>query len=124
MEAYSIDLRERVLRAYDEGRGDSRKLAEIFGVSSAWIRKLIKQRRQTGSIAPLPRRYGPKPRLSEQQLERLAKLVHENPDATLAELGRRLRVNCSVVTIHRGLKKLGLRYKKSHSAPPNRIART
>jgi transposase len=51
MEAYSMDLRERVIEAYDAGRGSSRELAEVFDVSGAWIRKLLWLRRETGTVA-------------------------------------------------------------------------
>lgn len=123
MEAYSMDLRERVIEAYDAGRGSSRQLACVFGVSSAWIRKLLWLRRETGTVASKAYRRGPRPRLSERQLVRLAGLVRQHPDATLAELRRRLRVNCSVVTIHRALGKLGMSYKKSRSVPASKIER-
>lgn len=124
MEAYSTDLRDRVIEAYDAGRGSSRQLAVVFGVSSAWIRKLLWLRRETGTVAAKVYRRGPRPRLSDRQLARLAELVRQHPDATLCELRRRLRVNCSVVTIHRALVKLGLSYKKSRSVPASRTVRT
>jgi transposase len=124
MEAYSTDLRERVIEAYDAGRGSSRQLAVVFGVSSAWIRKLLWLRRETGTVAAKVYRRGPRPRLSDRQLARLAELVRQHPDATLCELRRRLRVNCSVVTIHRALVKQGLSYKKSRSVPVSKIVRT
>jgi transposase len=123
MEAYSTDLRERVIDAYDAGRGSSRQLANVFGVSSAWIRKLLRLRRETGTVAAKSYRRGPRPRLNARQLTRLAELVRQHPDATLRDLRRRLRVNCSVVTIHRALVKLGVSYKKSHSEPASRIER-
>lgn len=124
MEAYSTDLRDRVIEAYDAGRGSSRQLAVVFGVSSAWIRKLLWLRRETGTVAAKVYRRGPRPRLSDRQLARLAELVRQHPDATLCELRRRLRVNCSVVTIHRALVKRGLSYKKSRSVPASKIVRT
>lgn len=124
MEAYSTDLRDRVIEAYDAGRGSSRQLAVLFGVSSAWIRKLLWLRRETGTVAAKVYRRGPRPRLGNRQLARLAELVRQHPDATLCELRRRLRVNCSVVTIHRALVKLELSYKKSRSVPASRIVRT
>jgi transposase len=124
MEAYSMDLRERVIEAYDAGRGSSRQLAQVFGVSSAWIRKLLWLRRETGTVAAKMYRRGPRPRLNARQLERLADLVGQHPDATLADLRRRLRVNCSLVTIHRALVKLGMSYKKSRSGPVSKIVKT
>jgi transposase len=124
MEAHSMDLRERVIEAYDRGRGSSRQLAQVFGVSSAWIRKLLSLRRETGTVAAKVYRRGPRPRLNGRQLKRLAELVERHPDATLVDLRRRLGVNCSRVTIHRALVKLGMSYKKSRSTPASRIART
>jgi transposase len=124
MDAYSKDLRERVIEAYDAGRGSTRQLAVVFGVSSAWIRKLLWLRRETGTVAAKVYRRGPRPRLSDGKLARLAELVRQHPDATLCDLRRRLRVNCSVVTIHRALVKLGLSYKKSRFVPASRTVRT
>ena len=43
---------------------------------------------------------------------------------TLAELRRRLRVDCSLVTIHRALVKLGMSYKKSRSARASKKSTT
>lgn len=106
------------------GRGSSRELAEVFDVSGAWIRKLLWLRRETGTVAAKEYRRRPRPRLSEQQLTRPAKLVEEYPDATWVDLRRRLRIDCSLVTIHRALKKLAVSYTKSRSALASRTART
>ena len=55
MHTYSQDLRDRVVRACDEGKGTRRRIADLFGVSTAWIRRLLQRRRQTGSFAAKPR---------------------------------------------------------------------
>ena len=49
--AYSMDLRERVLKAWDAS-GDADEVAATFGVSRAWVHRLVQRRRETGSIAP------------------------------------------------------------------------
>lgn len=90
MEAYSMDLRERVMRAYDQGQGSTRQLAEVFGVSSAWIRKLLRLRRENGSIAPIEYQRGRKPKLTDRQRNRLMALARQQPSMTLKELRRRL----------------------------------
>lgn len=110
--AYPIELRERVLRAYDGGCGSIREVAELFGVSGVWIKKLLRQRRETGSIAPIEYRSGPKPKLSEAQRERLCELAAREPDLTLEELRRKLRLRCSVVTVWRALRDLGFTKKE------------
>ena len=48
MKTYSIDLRERVLSAVDLREEFQEEIAERFGVSRAWIGKMLKQRRQPG----------------------------------------------------------------------------
>ncbi len=124
MEAYSMDLRQRVVQACDAVEGTRREIAACFQVSESWIRRLLKRRRETGSIAPLPGGRGPEPMISGARRERLQKLVQEHPDATLGELQRRLRLKCGVSTVQRALKRLGLSYKKNCFARPNRTVQT
>jgi transposase len=123
MEAYSQDLRTRVVQACDAGTETQQEVARRFGVSTAWIRKLLKRRRETGSIDPLPRGRGPQPKISGQRLEKLQALVEENPDATLDELRCRMRLNCVKSTVYLALVRLGLSYKKSRSMPPSNTVR-
>lgn len=124
MEAYSQDLRRRVVQACDAGTETQQQVASRFGVSTAWIRKLLKRRRETGSIDPLPRGRGPEPKISGRRLEKLQALVEQDPDATLEELRRRMRLKCAKSTIYLALVRLGLSYKKSHSTPRSSIGRT
>ncbi len=51
MKAYSIDLRAKIIKLYEEGKISQRKLAEQFDVALSFIEKLIKQYRETGSVA-------------------------------------------------------------------------
>lgn len=124
MRAYSEDLRQRVVQACDEGVLTREEIAEHFQVSTAWIRRLLQRRRETGSFAALPGGRGPKPLLTEARLARLARVVQQHPDATLAELLKRTRLSCSIATIHRALRALGLSLKKSRYVPANKTVRT
>ena len=63
MKASSTDLRERVIAACDAGDATREQIATRFSVSIAWIRKLVRQRRETGSIATKPRGGGAGPGL-------------------------------------------------------------
>jgi len=123
MQPYSLDLRQRVLASVDAGGRSRLQIAALFRVSVAWIRRLVQRRRQTGSIAPLPRRHGPAPALDARRRQHLAALVRDTPDATLAELRDRLG-GVSVATVWRALKALGLTLKKSRSAPASKAGRT
>ena len=123
MYAYSLDLRERVVWAVDRGEWTQRQIAERFGVSTAWIKKLLKRRRETGSIAPRPHGGGRQPKYQGRVLKRLKEELHKQPDATLEELRDRTRCDASLMAVFRALKRLGSRRKKSRSVPPSRIVR-
>src|SRR5688500_12075683 len=103
MEAYSMDLRERVVKACDESNLKRKEIAKRFSVSTAWIRRLLQRRRATGSIAPLPSRRGRKPVLDEALRKQLGQLVAEQPDSTLAELRAKLGLEVSLSVIWRAL---------------------
>jgi transposase len=124
MKTYSIDLRERVIRACDEGKGTQAEIADLFGISVSWIKKLRRRRRETGSIAPKPHGGGWTPKFSGAKAQQLKKWVEQDPDATLAELLDRSGVDGSIMAVHRALERLGCRRKKSRSGPRNKIDRT
>ncbi len=122
MKPYSQDLRERVARACDEHRGTRQQIARLFGVSTAWIRRLLQRRRQTGSLAPKPHAGGPPPKMTPQRCGRLVVLVTQQPDATLAQLRDRLQAGVHLSTVARALIRLGLTVKKKvlHAAEQDR----
>lgn len=117
---YSQDLRDRVLRAYDRGM-KTRQIAQTFGVSPAWARRVKQRRRETGETAP--RRMG-SPGVTIVDRAQLAALVREHPDATLAEFRSYLGVRCALSTLCQALKKMGLSFKKKRSVRRSRIGRT
>lgn len=112
MSPYSEDLRKRVVDAVDQGDGSLRGLARRFCVSVSFIQRLLRRRRQTGSIRPKPHGGGQPPALDKHGMQRLRQLVGEQPDATLEELRQRLGADCSLAAICRALKKLGFTRKK------------
>lgn len=124
MKPYSQDLRERVVRACDEHRGTRQQIADLFGVSTAWIRRLLQRRRLTGSLAAKPHAGGPPIKMTTQRCERLLLLVTEQPDATLAQLRDRLDVAVHLSTVARALIRLGRTLKKKSCTPPSKTAPT
>jgi len=121
MEAYSLDLRERICATCDEGIETRQEVAGRFGVSRSFVQKLLR-RRLSGSIAPGPRGRGPRPVIGHQQRRRLGELVKQKPDATLAELCVKLAEVCGVrvssPTMCRALQalRLGLKNKTLHAS--------
>jgi transposase len=124
MKTYSMDLRERVVRACDEKIGTRQGIAELFGVSTAWIRRLLQRRRETGDFAPRRRGGRKPPKFAGKRLEKLKTLAEKYPDATLQELRDRCRVNASIMAVHRALQRLGSRLKKRRSIPVSKTGRT
>ncbi len=63
MQAYSLDLRERVVAAYEKGSNTIAEIAERFSVGETFLKKMLRQKRETGSLERLPQRAGAKKRL-------------------------------------------------------------
>jgi transposase len=124
MEAIEMSLRERVIYALDVEKQTRVAVAARFAVSHAWIGKLLRRRRDTGSIAPRPHGGGPPPKLADAS--QLKALVEQQRDATLKELGESLAQQHNVAlhpsTVARRLKKLGITLKKRSSTPVNATA--
>jgi transposase len=112
MRPYSLDLRERVAAAIDNHEGSMRSIARVFRVSTSFVVRLLRHRRATGTLAPEPHRGGVPPALGPDDLEQLAALVREQPDATLEQLKQRGGFSVSLKTLWYALDNLGLTRKK------------
>jgi transposase len=121
---YSLDLRERAVALLDEG-ATSLEVADLFGVSDSWVRKMRLRRAALGHLMP-GSPPGKERLLSDAQEEQLCLLVLEQPDVTLEELvvlmAKRMKVRASVSTISRRLIEMGMSRKKNLSTRPKRTA--
>ena len=117
MVAYSIDLRERVLAAVDEGAETQEQIARRFHVSARWIRKLIARRTASGSIAPMPNGGGRKLLIQGEAAEALRAAIADRPDATLQELREVIGFRGCLMTIWRTIQRLEITRKKSPCEP-------
>jgi transposase len=125
-QSYSEDLRARVLAAIDGGLA-ARSTASVFRVSVSYIYKAVIRRQRTGEVSASSRR-GHRPRkLTPAQEAGLAAHIAAHPDITLAALQTWLAgehaVRLSNGAMWSAVDRLGLSFKKRHSAPPNRTAR-
>jgi transposase len=116
MKTYSLDLRERVVAAVDQGDFSQSMIAELLHVSVSWIKKLLHQRRQLGHIMPLAHGGGNPPLLDAKRRAALRRELKRHSDATLEELRQKvLGVKgkpVSIPTMSRVLADLGLSRKK------------
>lgn len=121
MAAYSIDLRQKILQAYERRRGSQRALADVFGVSLSFIEKVRRRSRTIGAVGPNPHAGGQKPRLHAATQACVRQRVREHPDATLAEFCAHVAdttgVRVSLATMCRTVQRWDLPRKKHHCMP-------
>lgn len=115
MGRYSIDLRQRVVTAYQLGQGSVRKLAEQFMISPATVHSYIKKYRETQDITP--KKPGPnRPGKLEAHRELIIQMVKDNSDWTVRQYREYLltehNISVSVGGMCEFLKKEQLTLKK------------
>jgi transposase len=110
MRPFSDDLRLRIHEARQAGESTA-EVAERFGVSTAFVRRLQQRFRLTGCLAPRPHGGGRAPKLAGREGP-LRRAVRQRPDATPAEHRERLNLPASRVTVWRAMRRLGLTRKK------------
>lgn len=126
MKPHPLELRQLIVAAVDQQEHTIEEVAALFDVSERYVYQLLKLRRETGDLSPLPHGGVAVPKLDEAKLLELAGLVAEFPDATLDELRellrRRCRVSVSVNTVWRGLQQIDFTLKNSRAwrAKPTR----
>ena len=109
--AYSLDLRQKVIDASDRGM-KTKLVAQLFGVSESWVRRLKQHRRERGTIASRPPAVRSAPTLGAEDHERIHAYFKARPDTTIAELRAALATDASEVTVWRAARALGYRLKK------------
>lgn len=116
MKPYSLDLRQRVVTAVEDGEGTIAEVAAMFRVGQTFVKKMLRLWRERGDLAPHPHGGGATAALTPPQLRALQKQVAQEPDATLAELRHFLeeteQVGVSEATVCRALQRLNLPRKK------------
>jgi len=115
MATLSLDLRERILTAYDNGEGTRDQIARRFCVSEGMVKKLIQQRRRLGDIRPQHHRSGRKPKILATHRQAIRKHLRVKPDLTLEELRDAVGLQCTIPALHYVLVDMGLTYKKRRS---------
>jgi transposase len=117
MRAYSLDLRQKVVQAYERGDGTIDEIASLFSVGPTFVKKMLRLHREDGDLSPRPHGGGNTPKLSDKHLQMIRAEIARNNDITAEELRELLRKRASVEvsqpTISRTLARLNLRRKKN-----------
>ena len=99
---YSLHIRKKIMKIKKEERLSIREIARRFGISPNTVYKWGKRIE--------PKRWR-KQRKTKIDMKELAEDVRNKPDAYQYERAKRLRV--SQATVHFGLNRLGVTYKKN-----------
>ena len=125
---YSLDLRERVIRAVDESALTIEQIAQRFSITERTIYNWLARRKQAQTLAPKPHAGGRALSVDEEGGKLLGELVEEKNDRTLAEYAeayaQRRGVRLSRAALHRAMVRLKLPRKKKHSVPRSRTETT
>jgi transposase len=138
--AYSMDYRIAVAAAYDECES-SADVAQQFGCSESWVRRLIQQRRELGTLQPRSSARHDDQRTyddddddddddadadadADADEQTIRELIARKPDATLKEVAQALGKPAHDSTVSRTLGRLKLPRKKSPHTPPSRTGPT
>ena len=113
MKPLSLDLKERILAAIQEGKESMPKIAVRFAVSHKMVQKIKYQWRDTGTLQPQTQKVGRKRILTDKHGERIRHLICENPSVTLEQIRSKLKVNCCLTTIWLELQRQRQTFKKN-----------
>ena len=108
----SNETRRRLVDGYERTH-DAKMIAQAYGVSEREVYKLAAQMRETGSVDLRTGNSGRKPKLTEEDLKRVDKVLQAQPDITLGELIENLELDISESRLGRIVReKLGYSLKK------------
>src|SRR5262249_18719159 len=113
MRAYSLDLRERIIKSWQQGQGKS-AIARLFMVSLSTVKRYIKRFQVLGHVRPTVQGHRPS-KLTKRFRKRLARQVEDHADFTLAQHAalwqRREKMPVSESTLSRVIRRLGFTLK-------------
>ena len=119
MKAYSLDLRQRLIEAYQNKDGSQRQLARRFKVSLSTVYMWIKRYRTTGSVEAYSHGGGAKRKLDPAAHAVFKQLLNEQIDATFEQLAEALFVRTGIrvhpSTLWRYSAAMNQTYKKNPS---------
>lgn len=124
MKPLSLDLRERIVTAYEAGGVSLAAVGRRFSVSRQVVSKLVRQKKELGTLAPQVHKRGRKPAITGEKKKQLLRHLKEHPDATVVQRIEALGLDCVEKTAWQTLRGMGWRFKKSPRVRPNKTART
>jgi transposase len=115
-EPHPVELRERVVRAYESGDGSYPEVGALFSVGEASVRRWTALKRQRGSVEPKRKGGGTPSRISAAEIDAIVTALGDPTALEItAEYNRRRRgdARTHVSSIKRALHRFGYVVKKN-----------
>ena len=115
-DAYGVELRERVVRAYESGEGTQVEISERFALGEATVKRWVWLKRRTGAVSPARKGGGTRSEIGAEDIETM---LDQLGDATAIELTaeynrtRRGSARVHVSSMKRALHRHGYVVKKN-----------
>ena len=116
------EARELLVKGYETSH-DAAGIAQAYSVSIRTVYRLVRQERQTGSVALRTSQRGRKPVLTAEEKEAIRRCVDEKPDRTINEIREELGLSASYSTVERVIEGMGYTLKKKslYASERNRV---
>jgi transposase len=118
MRQLPVEFRHRVI-ALTEQAMTATEIADVLGVSAAWVRS-IKRIHEAGESLEPKSRANKRQSLAQREGQRIRDQIAAKPSSTLEDLKRDLHLDTSISNLWYALKELQLSLKKSPSTPPSK----
>ena len=105
------EARNLLVEAYEKTH-DAKGIAMAYGVSVPTVYRLVEQKAKTGSVDLRVSKRGRKRVLVQEDLEKIARAIEEQPDITLTEIVEKLNLPVGIETVRRRIQAMGYRRKK------------
>jgi transposase len=116
MAAYSLDLRQKILSAWQNKENTQRDLAKRFKVSLSFVRDFLRRYRETNEIAARPQGGDRRSKIKGENEELVKTIIKKQNDIYLREIKDNLQesngIKVSVSALSRTVKRLELGRKK------------
>lgn len=122
MKTLPAEFRHRVIALTDDGMTTS-EIADVLGVSGAWVRS-IKALHASGASLDPKSRANTRRSLAQREGDRIRAQVQAKPGTTLEDLKRDLGLDTSISNLWIALRELKISLKKKRSTPPNETGPT
>ena len=125
MDAYSEDLRRKIVEGVVQRRMNKSEAARVFGVSLSSVKRYVKAALEGRSLSP-GKAPGKKPLLDEKARRLLEADLEERPFVKLKERREYLQklsgVSVSESTLSRAIRKMGFGRKKGRWVPVSKTS--